>query len=126
MTVRDALALAVALSRATLDWSEEPQPGDLVVEKTGMRAPDPDAIGWLVAHGEAGYQDNPHMTPGEPTREVWDVTPLSGALGLNGKPYLRWKNAEFVKVPDRVVRELGLKPPPGWCSDFAFASSTQN
>lgn len=117
MDVEEALRLAVALARCTLE--PDPEPGDLVVERASFRRRlDPDAIGWLVAHGEAAYREDGKG----PTRDVWDVTPLTGNPGINGHPYQRWENAEFLKVPDYVVRHLGLTPPDGWHSDFALAS----
>lgn len=116
--LRTALQLAVGLSRYRPDLAQEPEPGDLVIETTWLRRqPDPDAIGWLVAHGEAPYAEDGTG----PTREVWDITPLSGAVGVGsaGELYQRWENASFVKVPDRLVVRLGLVPPDGWRSLFA-------
>jgi hypothetical protein len=74
-----------------------PKPGDLVVEISKYDN-DPDGIGWLVAHGRAPYElDAP---PGSPTREVWDLRPLSGR-GEGG--VMRWENADFVALPDSIA-----------------------
>jgi hypothetical protein len=122
LDVRMLLALAVALSRPHAYLRDDPEPGDLVVETSWMRrGPDPDAIGWLVSHGEAAYADD----GSGPTREVWDVTPLSGAPGLDGRPYQRWENAQFRKVRTELVEQLGLRPPDGWHSDFALKPSEE-
>lgn len=72
--------------------------GDLVVEISKFDI-DPDAIGWLVAHGRAPYElDAP---PGAPTREVWDILPLSGRKGSDRA--VRWENADFVALPDAIA-----------------------
>ena len=75
------------------------RPGDLVVEISKFDT-DPDAIGWLVAHGRAPYERD--APPGSPTREVWDVAPLSGRTNDAGGP-MRWENAEFVALPEAVA-----------------------
>ena len=76
------------------------RPGDLVVEISKYDT-DPDAIGWLVAHGRAPYEvDAP---PGSPTREVWDVVPLSDCTTDAGGPTKRWENADFVALPEAVA-----------------------
>lgn len=87
-----ALAREVPISALRAD----PQPGDLVIDPA-MIARDEDAIGWLVAHGDAPYNED---GTGE-MREVWDVIPL--ARGRSGKP-LRWENAEFFALPDSLAR----------------------
>lgn len=79
-----------------------PEPGDLVIEITKFRY-DPDAIGWLIGHGEAPYNEDGTG----PVREIWDVVPLSGAKGKT-KPYQRWENAQFAKV----ATQLEFPPPP--------------
>lgn len=76
------------------------RPGDLVIEISKFDT-DPDAIGWLVAHGRAPYERD--APPGAPTREVWDVAPLSGYTTDAGGPTKRWENAEFVALPEAVA-----------------------
>lgn len=81
--------------QASLHETEEPQPGDLVVEVTKFSL-DPDAIGWLKAHGDASYRED---NTG-PTREVWDIIPLRGLRNepCKSRGFQRWENAEFRKV----------------------------
>lgn len=135
ITLEQALQLAVVLGRTSLQ--PDPQPGGLVVEVSSWQGRlDPDAIGWLVGHGQARYSDNVFS----PQREVWDVTPLTwmavggewhsvSADGLEmcdppeEKPYQRWENAEFRGVPDIWVKKLGLEPPEGWRSDFELPAA---
>lgn len=92
------LKLAVHAARRLSLNEREPQPGDLVVETTLFRL-DPDAIGWLVDHGEAAYAEDGTG----PTREVWDIAPLSGRH-QEGRTWQRWENADFRPVPE-VVRK---------------------
>lgn len=115
----EALALAVALSRITLE--HDPQAGDLVIETSWLGAPDPDAIGWLMWHGMAAYADDGTG----PKREVWDITPLSGALGVKDRTYQRWENAQFKKVPDHIVERLGLRQRDAGESDRVLPDATK-
>lgn len=90
--------------------SIRPLSGDLVVAVEGCpRADgklDPDAIGWLAAHGKAPL----NYDGTGPLREVWDVMPLSGrharmvrhGLFVDGKPCQRWENVTFARVPSRI------------------------
>jgi len=89
------LKVIVAIARETRS-TKHARPGDLVVEisKWGI---DPDAIGWLIAHGRAPYERDAPV--GSPTREVWDIVPCSDA----GGPTMRWENAEFVSLPDSIA-----------------------
>lgn len=75
----------------------EPLPGDLVVRADGFHDSDPDAIGWLVAHGNAPYYANGDG----PIRDSWDVKALSGRVH-GGMLWLRWQDATFARVPSRV------------------------
>lgn len=75
------------------------KPGDLVVEISKYDI-DPDMIGWLVAHGRAPYERD--AAAGAPTREVWDIRPLSGRVSAEGGP-VRWENADFVALPDAIA-----------------------
>lgn len=75
------------------------RPGDLVIEVSKFDT-DPDSIGWLVAHGQAPYERDAPI--GSPTREVWDVVPLSG-ITTDAGPSTRWENAEFVALPESVA-----------------------
>lgn len=81
-----------------------PQPGDLVMDPSALRN-DMDAIGWLVAHGDAPY----NVDGSGPVREVWDIEPLSGAHHRLGRPQ-RWENAEFFSLPPDLV-ELARRGP---------------
>lgn len=120
ITLEQALQLAVVLGRTSLQ--PDPQPGALVVETSSglfRSRVDPDAIGWLVGHGPAPYS---HDGTG-PQRDVWDVTPLTGAKGAHTDLYQRWENAEFRVVPSIWVERLGLQPPEGWRSDFALPAA---
>lgn len=99
----------MALARARLE--DGPAPGDLVVETSWIHRPDPDAIGWLVGYGQAPYGRDDPTDGSVPMREVWDVRPLSDAKGLEGNDVQRWENARFMKVPEHVVRRLGLTFP---------------
>lgn len=76
-----------------------PRPGQLVVDPSMIRRGEDDAVGWLVAHGDAPYNKD---GTGE-LREIWDVIPL--AHGRDGKP-LRWENAEFYALPDSLAALL--------------------
>lgn len=100
MTDASALRLIVALAREVYlgGRCRTPEVGDLVIEVTGMgRPPDPDAIGWLAAHGRAPL----HVDGSGEQREVWDVLALSGRRGAAGEA-LRWENAEFAALPPSV------------------------
>lgn len=103
-----AAALAPHLTAMALEEDIEPKPGDLVVEASSaqVRHPDPDAIGWLVGHGDASYQEDGVG----PKREVWDILPLSGRT-QNDWDYQRWENADFRRVPKPLVERAGLRPP---------------
>jgi hypothetical protein len=130
----DVLRLLVVMARdASLSWlrataiaggSIDPSPGDLVVEVSHRgRHLDPDAIGWLIDHGQAAYREDGTG----PTREVWDILPLSGRGqtrypepgAVEGAPSAvaidemtqRWENAEFRRVPKPLVSRAGLHPP---------------
>ena len=96
----DIYSLAVVLARAFMKSSPLPAPGDLVVEVTKFTI-DPDAIGWLVEHGDAAFlEDNTG-----PKREVWDIVPLRGLSGeCKAKGFQRWENAEFMVIPDGLVK----------------------
>lgn len=90
----------------------EPEPGDLVVEMS-MFGLDPDAIGLLVGHGSAPWDEN--AAPGAPEREVWDIRPLNprAKTGTKGaeKGVQRWENARFLRVPvpPAVLNELQVE-----------------
>ncbi len=129
----DLLRLGVAWAREAVMLSgpgpDEPVPGDVVVEVTKLGGPDPDAIGVLVNHGLAPYDERcgqcglafdaevaarmseeasqpcPSCGSEVSLREVWDVQPLSGR-SQPGREHFRWDNAEFARVPDRVVVSL--------------------
>lgn len=97
-----AMGRKLALAKAmVLNGSEEPQPGDLVVETTSMTL-DPDAIGWLVGHDDAPYREDDPLDGSVPMREVWDVRPLSDRT-QQGRDFQRWENAEFAKLPDSIA-----------------------
>lgn len=105
-----AFAREVSGSPAWMPWPE-PKPGDLVVETTGMGRPlDPQAIGWLVAHGDAPYGEDDPTDGSVPMREVWDVLPLDPNVVLP-RGYQRWENATFRVVPDWFVKRAGLTCP---------------
>jgi hypothetical protein len=100
----DALRLVVEMGKLAVLVGDEdrfdPKPGDLVVEVTGFLArPDPDAVGWLVGHDDAPYNEDGTG----PMREVWDIRPLRGFTTdqERARGYQRWENARFVKLPDR-------------------------
>lgn len=97
----ESLREVIDLARVAFQRGETrtPEVGDLVFDPS-VRS-DPDSIGWLVARGEAATDDD---GTGE-TREVWDIWPLSGATGENGRPQ-RWENAEFHALPEAVVRRV--------------------
>jgi hypothetical protein len=103
-----AAALAPHLTPAAREEDIEPEPGDLVVEASSLqiRDPDPDAIGWLVGHGDAPYSED----GAGPMREVWDILPLSGRTQKDWG-YQRWENADFRRVPKPLVERAGLRPP---------------
>jgi hypothetical protein len=100
ITLQDALRLTVELARKlalTGRGNNNPQPGDLVVEMTKF-PDDPDAIGYLVGHGDGSV----------PMREVWDIRPLNPEARtqiIGGERVQRWENAEFVALPVRWRRE---------------------
>lgn len=103
-----AAALAPHLTAQAREADIDPVPGDLVVETSSLqiRNPDPDAIGWLIAHGEAPYNEDGTG----PTREVWDILPLSGRTQKDWG-YQRWENADFRKVPYPLLQRAGLQAP---------------
>ena len=103
-----AAALAPHLTAMAREEDIEPQPGDLVVEASSLqvRNPDPDAIGWLVAHGEAPYSED---GTGQ-KREVWDILPLSGRTQKDWG-FQRWENADFRRVPKPLCERAGLLAP---------------
>lgn len=115
LPIEGALRLAVALARAPLDRDHVPEPGDLVVECSWFtNGPDPDAIGWLVAHGDAPYGVDDPLDGSVPMREIWDVAPLNPSAKVqytdtDGRGYQRWENARFCKVPDHIVQQMGWK-----------------
>lgn len=84
------------------------KPGELVVEVSKFNI-DPDAIGWLVNHGRAPYAED----GSGPTREIWDLIPLSGARGSYEGGAQRWENAEFVALPDSVAELARVAFPRG-------------
>lgn len=91
------LLVSVAREAVLLPNQPEPKEGDLVVEVSKFGLTDPDAIGWLLGHGEAAYaEDNTG-----PSREVWDIVPLRGLLTdqSRARGFVRWENAEFRVVP---------------------------
>jgi hypothetical protein len=110
ITVAAALQLAAELYRSRMDH-DEPKPGDLVVEVTSLRAADPDSIGWLIGHDLAPYKEDDPLDGSVPMREVWDVLPLNPDAVLQRGGYQRWVNAEFRRVPDALVKRLGLTKP---------------
>lgn len=116
-TVSDAiLRLLVAFARETADYTmADPEPGDLIIEVTGFRRPvDPDAIGWLIAHDQAPYNEDDPLDGSVPMREVWDVRPLNPNAKLQtigGEQFQRWENAQFVKVADEVLEHAGITRP---------------
>jgi hypothetical protein len=92
MSSDEALRLAVSLARdyllgGPIGTTQDPKPGDLVVEMYDEIGPD--SIGWLVRHTKA--------------RKVWRIRPL------DGKEDRRWVNAEFWKIPDPIVTRAGLR-----------------
>jgi hypothetical protein len=102
-----AAVLAPHLTALAREENVEPQPGDLVVETSSAQVhPDPDAIGWLVDHGDAPYKEDGTG----PRREVWDILPLSGRTQKDWG-YQRWENADFRRVPKPMVERAGLQPP---------------
>lgn len=117
---------AVLAERAAGVPAIEPIYGDLVVAIKGCPLvdglPDPDMIGWFMAHGDVPFLDDARRP-----REIWDIQPLSGQTSSrkwlhefhkhkitsqepawwSGVPYLRWEGATFVRVPssiDRLIR----------------------
>lgn len=84
----------------------DPLPGDLVVAVEGCphcaSGLDPDAIGYLVAHGNAAV----NADGSGPTREVWDIRTLRRGLR-------RWENVTFARVTGAVasVVEAMLRAP---------------
>jgi hypothetical protein len=103
-----AAALAPHLTPMAREEDIPPEPGDLVVETSSaqVRHPDPDAIGWLVGHGDAPYSEDGTG----PKREVWDILPLSGRTQKDWG-FQRWENADFRRVPKPLVERAGLQPP---------------
>lgn len=93
------IALAREVPRSAL--RSDPKLGDLVIEPSMFRLGDEDAIGWLVAHDQAPYNED---GTGE-TREVWHVVPLSGPIRNSryGDGANRWENAEFYALPDSLA-----------------------
>lgn len=103
----ELLQLLVVAARQTVvshEWGVvPPNPGDLVVEVTGLfRPPDPDGIGWLVARG-------PTRWPAAYT--VYDVLPLNPDAVLQDWGGQRWENATFSALPDSWLRRTGIRPP---------------
>jgi hypothetical protein len=83
-------------------WTD-PLDGDLVVEISWLREPDPDAIGWLIGHDQAPYFSDAPLDGSVPMREVWDVLPLNPGAKLrtiDGQQLQRWENARFVGLPE--------------------------
>jgi hypothetical protein len=103
VTERDAtLCMLIRLGREAFHGGRcrvRCRPGDLIVEISRYEI-DPDGIGWLVNHGRAPYEAD--APPGATTREVWDMTPLSGRTGQNGGE-VRWENADFVALPEAIA-----------------------
>jgi hypothetical protein len=101
----DALlrALVYVLRRSPTFTDGDPEPGDLVVEVSGLFKPaDPHGIGWLVAHDDAPYHAEDPLDGSVPMREVWDVVSLhpdAPTQVINGQRVTRWENARFVAVP---------------------------
>jgi hypothetical protein len=115
--LRFVVRLAINLHQPLLRTS--PNPGDLVVEVTRMRM-DPDAIGWLIAHGQAPWFAGTKVADGildgvGPMREVWDIEPLSGRGPLHGpwRPQ-RWENAQFMALPDAIAELARQAFPRKW------------
>jgi hypothetical protein len=94
--------------RALYDRMRDPQPGDLVLEtSTGYREPwDPGALGYLDR-----VVMEPAMSPeqwaegadeGEPLpyEQIWYVRPFVPTE--DGKWEVRWHNASFIALPDRM------------------------
>lgn len=102
MTFRYAPHQIVALAREVplSELRNDPQPGDLVIEPS-IIGRDADAIGWLVGHDDAPYNED---GTGE-MREVWHVIPLSGPVQDSrwGDGSLRWENAEFFGLPESIA-----------------------
>ena len=101
---------ALAREVARDELRADPTPGDLVIDPLAIRF-NSDAIGWLVAHDEAPYNED---GTGE-TREVWHVVPLSGPVphARYGDGAHRWENATFYALPDRLTdlaRHLAVAP----------------
>lgn len=112
MHERDLLKLIVELARtASLfdkGYSQDPKPGDLVVEVTTFRDRDPDAIGWLVGHGDAPYNVDDPDDGSVPMREVWDIVPLCSEAVLNDRGEQRWENATFRAINPTILRRAGV------------------
>lgn len=90
-----ALARQVVMHRGR--FGDIPKAGDLVVEVTGMRV-DPDAIGWMVACGDARSSD---LVP------WYSIKPLSGR-GDGDSETRRWVNCQFVAIPDFISKLILL------------------
>lgn len=104
---RDAATRAQPLDSM---WPYEAKRGDLVVETSSLRGPDPDAIGWLVGEGQApwGADDGEDA----PMRHVWDIVPLNPAAVLeHDRGVQRWENATFRVVPPSFAERAGLVCP---------------
>lgn len=110
--VDSALSLAIAALRQNPQhWDRtDPQPGDLVFETTHIGRPfDPDAIGWLIGHDEAPYNEDDPLDGSVPMRVVWDVLPLRGLpIEHRKRGYMRWENADFKRVPDKIRAATAL------------------
>lgn len=96
------LSLIVGAARESAMHWQVPQAGDLVVATLECPRPngvfDPNAIGYLVGHGDA-----PLNRDGTgPVREVWDVRALSDRTH-GGMLCLRWENVDFAVVSPRMV-----------------------
>lgn len=93
------LKLLVRLARYAVE-QDQPVSGDLVVEVSMFRH-DPDAIGWLIGHDQAPYEEGEPTDGSVPMREVWDIIPLRGLSTEQEQRqgYQRWENAEFRKLP---------------------------
>lgn len=116
MTTDEMFKLLVVLAKEAANmprpldrkWPYEPKRGDLVVETTALRGPDPDAIGWLIGEGLAPWGVND--PPTAPMRHVWDIRPLNpGAVLTDGR--LRWENATFRVVPPWIAEKAGIECP---------------
>lgn len=98
----EVLSHLVAVARETAVHHVDPEPGDLIVATLGCPRPggrlDPDAIGYLVYHGQAPL----HADGTGECREVWDVRALSGSAQRD-RACLRWENVDFAPVSGRVV-----------------------